>query len=59
MATYDCLAPLVFERTKQLDSFYFPVSGTGYAIVKGSGYTFTGVNKWLPGTIAHAVIPCR
>jgi len=34
-------------------------SGTGYAIVKGSGYTFTGVNKWLPGTIAHAVIPCR
>ena len=34
-------------------------SGTGYAIVKGSGYTFTGVNKWLPGTIVHAVIPCR
>ena len=33
-------------------------SGNGYIIKRGSGYKFAEVCKHLPGTIAHAVIPC-
>ena len=33
-------------------------SGTGYAIIRGGWYTFHEECKYLPGTIAHVIIPC-